>query len=125
MKRSGFTLMEVLVSLILVTISVVIMFQSFKMYVDSRNIGLFFEKAYVNLSSAYEVGKEIIDNGAPLDIVQTAENMGIDVQSTSSEYGNCDEYQITMNFSELHSVLGRREIRINPSLLGFTVLHCK
>ena len=115
--KSGFTLAEVLVSLIIAVVSVLIMIQAFRMYMDSRNIAILYEKAYEDMNTAYEVGRQIIMTGSYSDLEDVeVVNLGT--------YDGCNVYRITVESSEIRSIVGEENLRINPELLSFRVLHC-
>ena len=115
--KNGFTFVEVLVSLIIAVISVLMMIQAFRMYMDNRDIAILYEKAYEDLNSAYEIGKQIIESG-------TYEKLRSVKVERSGGYNGCDVYKITINSSSVRSLIGEKNLEINPALMTFKVLHC-
>ncbi len=122
--RGAFTLIEVLVALIVAVISVAIVIQSLRMYTDNKATYLIYENAYLNMNTMYEIAKMVIEKGYDQAILDFATSMGIDVRKTGV-YEGCDKFEISMNASELTSMVGKATLKLNPEVLKFTVLHCK
>ena len=122
MKR-GFSLIETLISLILAAIGIVIMFEAFKAYVDNRSIAMLYEKAYIDMNTAYEVGKKIIDDGE--EAVGNSTNVfHVDIIKERDEYKGCSVYDVIPDSSEISSLLGRMKFKIRKEDIGFKVLDC-
>ena len=122
--RRAFTLVEVLVALIVALISVAIVIQALRMYSDNRATYSIYENAYLNMNTMYEIAKMVIEKGDDQAILDFATSMGIDVRK-DGRYKGCDIFEISMDASEIVSMVGRTALKLNPDILKFTVLHCR
>ncbi len=121
--RGGFSLIETLISLLLATIGIVIMFEAFKAYVDNRSIAMLYEKAYIDMNTAYEIGKKIIDEGEN-SLGNATDSLHVDIVKEQNTYNGCTVYDIIPDSSEISSILGKMKFKIRKEDLGFKVLDC-
>ncbi len=121
--RDGMTLIETLISLILATIGIIIMFEAFRAYVYNRSVAVLYEKAYIDMNTAYEIGKKIVDEGVE-SVRDATPEYHIDIVEEDSQYNGCDVYEVIPDSSEINSLLKVLNIGTKKKQFGFKVLDC-
>ena len=99
------------------------MFEAFRAYVYNRSVAVLYEKAYIDMNTAYEIGKKIVDEGVE-SVRDATPEYHIDIVEEDSQYNGCDVYEVIPDSSEINSLLKVLNIGTKKKQFGFKVLDC-
>ncbi len=117
----GFSLVEVLVSLVILAVAIAVIFGAVRFYRGNFLLSNSYSEATSKLENAYEIGRLVARKGNDPDVLSQADEMGISVSQVGTTSDGCEVYEISFTAT----LVSMETLKTLPSsFTTFYVVHC-